>query len=445
MIWQHISAKKRNIIGCRVGRREIRGSTMIGNFGRTVAALCAVVALAGMGGCSYPTRSDAVPAAQYANASLPGVSNIRYFAGNLETMIADGQESVVRERAALAAAGHRGPLPPAHFLAISGGGENGAFGAGLLAGWSAAGTRPEFKLVTGVSTGALTAPFAFLGSKYDPQLKEVYTTISSKDVLQERSFLAAVFDDALTDNKPLRALIARHVTRAMLDEIAVEHRKGRILLIGTADLDARRGVIWNIGKIAESGSPRALELVHDILVASAAIPGAFPPVMIDVDVAGQRHQEMHVDGGTVAQVFIYPPQLHVGDSGIQRERKAYIIRNARLDPDWAQVERQTLSIATRAITSLIHTQGLGDLYRIYLTTQRDGVDYNLAFIPASFTRELKEPFERAYMTDLFQVGYDMALKGYPWSKTPPGYEGEAPHRPAAQPRRAARGAPRAGG
>jgi predicted acylesterase/phospholipase RssA len=316
-------------------------------------------------------------------------------------------------------------MPPANYLAISGGGENGAYGAGLLIGWTEAGTRPEFKLVTGVSTGALTAPFAFLGPAYDQQLKEVYTTISAKDVLEQRGMLAALFDDAMADNAPLKQLVAKYVTADMLKAIAAEHAKGRMLLIGTTNLDARHGVIWNIGKIAASGSPKALDLVRDILVASAAIPGAFPPTMIDVEVNGTPHQEMHVDGGASAQVFVYPPSLHLGElakeANITRERRVYVIRNARLDPDWADTERKTLSIAGRAVSSLIQTQGVGDLYRIYATTQRDGVDFNLAYIPSSFDVPLNEPFEQHYMAELFKLGYDLGRTGYPWEKMPPGY------------------------
>ena len=225
----------------------------------------------------------------------------------------------------------------------------------------------------------------------------------------------------MADNAPLRRTVAKYVDRAMLDAIAAEYEKGRILLIGTTDLDARRPVIWDIGKIAESHQPAAVKLVQDILVASTAIPGAFPPMMIDVEVNGKHYQEMHVDGGASAQVFVYPPGLDISKSGVKRERHLYVIRNARLDPDWAQVDRSTMTIAGRAISSLIQTQGIGDLYRIYLTAMRDGFDFNLAYIPKSFTRELKEPFETAYMNALFQVGYDMAAKGYPWAKAPPGF------------------------
>jgi len=377
-------------------------------------------------GCSTPDRLPAVPKDQQTAAVVAGMEGVRYWQRqDLAMMREDGLGAFRREVAMLAAQGHEGPLPPASYLAISGGGEDGAFGAGLLVGWTETGTRPEFKLVTGISTGALSAPFAFLGSAYDDQLKAVYTDISANDVLKKRNLLAAVFDDALADNAPLRQLIARHLTQEMLEEIAAEYQKGRILLIGTTNLDARRPVIWNISKIAASGNPGALDLVHDILVASAAIPGAFPPTMIDVQVDGQTYQEMHVDGGASAQVFVYPPALNVADISKQehltRERRAYIIRNARLDPDWANTKRVTMDIAGRAVSSLIQNQGVGDLFRIFATTERDGVDFNLAYIPATFDVPLNEPFDQHYMRELFKLGYDLGRSGYPWEKSPPGY------------------------
>lgn len=377
-------------------------------------------------GCSSPTRLDAVPAAVQTTASVVGMPAVRYWGDNdAGDFQRDVFESVRREQEAMQQERLFGPLPPANFLAISGGGEDGAFGAGLLVGWSAAGTRPRFKGVTGISTGALIAPFAFLGPAYDDRLKEVYTTITNKDILERRGFLAAITDDALADTAPLRKLVRRVFDQSMLDAIAVEHEKGRILLIGTTNLDARRPVIWNVTKIAASRNPQALELVQSLLMASAAIPGAFPPIMITVEADGKTFEEMHVDGGATAQVFVYPPGLNIKEeaqrAGITRLRHLYVIRNARLDPDWAQVERQTLSIANRAVTSLIQTQGVGDLYRIYIAARRDGMDFNLAYIPESFKTPLREPFDQAYMKDLFKVGYDLAVNGYPWAKTPPGY------------------------
>ena len=201
-------------------------------------------------------------------------------------------------------------------------------------------------------------------------------------MIKTRNFIAGVFGDAMADNAPLWTLTRKSVNADLLKEIAAEYAKGRFLLIGTADLDARRPIIWDMGKIASYGDPKALELFVSIMIASASIPAGFPPVMIDVEADGKHYQEMHVDGGTMAQVFVYPAALSAREDGNQppgntRERRLYVIRNARLDPDWAQVERKTMSIAGRAVGSLIHTQGIGDLYRIYATAQRDGVDFNL--------------------------------------------------------------------
>jgi hypothetical protein len=387
-----------------------------------------VLAIVLLPGCTTPPRRAAVPVGLQAKAEIPGLPGIRYNPTDphdVAEMAREGVASVKREQAYLAATRHQGPMPPANFLAISGGGDDGAFGAGLLNGWTAAGDRPPFKLVTGISTGALIAPFAFLGPEYDGKLKAVYTTTSPKDIVEKRGLLAAVFDDAMADNKPLWNVVKTKVDGAMLDAIGAEYKKGRLLLVATTDLDARRPVIWNLTKIAASGHPKALELFRSLMIASAAIPGAFPPVMIDVEVDGTPYQEMHVDGGAVAQVFAYPPSIKLKDlsreNHVQRERRLYLIRNARLDPEWAQVERSTMSIAARAISSLIQFQGVGDLYRIYSTTQRDGVDYNLAYIPPTFNAPHKEDFDTEYMRQLFDTGYRMAAKGYPWQKTPPAF------------------------
>lgn len=385
------------------------------------------LALLALAACALPARLDAVPAADANNVTVLGMKDIRYWGDQSSpAMIQEGIASYRRELAYWRETGHQGPLPPANYLAISGGGENGAFGAGLLVGWTAAGTRPEFKLVAGISTGALIAPFAFLGPRYDARLEAVYTRTSAQDILEKRSYLAAFFDDALASTAPLRLTLRRFVDQQMLDEIAAAYRQGRLLLIGTTDLDQGRPVIWNIGKIAASGQPGALHLVREILRASAALPGAFPPVMIDVEANGRHYQEMHVDGGASAQVFVYPPSLQVQSvgraAGIRRERRLYIIRNARLDPEWAQVQRRTLSIVGRAVSSLIQTQGIGDLYRIYVAAQRDGIDYNLASIPSSFKMKLETPFDTAYMRALYDVGFDLGRRGYEWAKHPPGYQ-----------------------
>jgi len=390
---------------------------------RLIVWLMAALALSA---CSGPVRKDAVPANLTTQAVVPGLENVRYRVGiDTEALRSDAIDSFWKEMANLKASGHRGKLPPAEFLAISGGGDDGAFGAGLLNGWTAAGNRPEFKLVTGVSTGALTAPFAFLGPAYDEELKRLYTTVAPSDIMKPRSILAALTSDALADNAPLWKLLEKTIDDALLDEVAAEYEKGRLLFIATADLDARQSVIWNMTKIAASNDPKALDLFRSVMIASAAIPAGFPPVMIDVEAGKQEYQEMHVDGGTMSQVFVYPPGLHVKETSEQhhvtRERRVYVIRNARLDPNWADVDRRTMSIAERAISSLIQTQGIGDLYRIYLEAERDGVDFNLAYIPRSFDAPHREDFDTEYMRALFQTGYDMAATGYPWVKVPPGF------------------------
>jgi hypothetical protein len=371
--------------------------------------------------CSAPTRLPSVPKADVARAQPLGIPNGRFFAdGGAVGMQQEGELSLEREIAAWRAAGHRGPLPPANFLAISGGGDNGAFGSGLLVGWTETGNRPQFKLVTGVSTGSLISPFAFLGPEYDRQLKDVYTTITPPDIYRARNLTAALFDDAMADTGPLANVIARYADEPLLVAIAREYAKGRLLLVGTTHLDAQRPVIWNMGAIAASGHPGALALFRKILRASSAVPAAFQPVMIDVEVDGRKYQEMHVDGGAIAQLFLYPPSLRLTNT---RVRRAYIIRNARLDPEWSNTEPVTLTIAGRSISTMLAASGHNDVLRTYFVTQRDRVDYNLAFIGTDLGVEHPSgEFDKTYMNALYDYGYQKARRGYPWHKAPPGIE-----------------------
>jgi predicted patatin/cPLA2 family phospholipase len=315
------------------------------------------------------------------------------------------------------------------YLAISGGGENGAFAAGLLLGWTASGDRPEFTAVTGISAGALVAPFAFLGPEYDDVLKTVSSELKPDNVYKKRGMIRALRTDGLATTEPLQALIAKHVDEEVMEKIAAAHREGRTLNIGTANLDSMRPVIWRIGAIANSGHPDALELIRKILLASASIPAMFSPVLIPVQVDGKKYDELHVDGGAASQVFIYPPGVDY-DEVLERlavpgRPKVYIIRNSRLDPMYEQVRNKLFPIAGRSIESLVRTQGIGDLYRIYLETCRDGLDFNLAYIPAEFTMESKEDFDPQYMKELFDLAYERSKEGYDWEKMPPELE-EAP-------------------
>ena len=385
----------------------------------SLAALSIVVVAAA--GCSIPERGVSVPASDTARALPLGITNARFFAdGDPGPMIQEGTVAFAREEAALKAEGKSTTrLPPANFLAVSGGGDNGAYSAGLLNGWTEAGTRPEFKMVTGVSTGALVAPFAFLGPDYDLALREVYTTMTPEKVFRIRGITAALFDDAMADTGPLAQVIATYADQKMFDAIAREYGKGRLLLIGTTDLDAQRPVIWNIGALAASGHPQSLELFRKILRASAAIPGAFQPVMVDVEIDGRKYQEMHVDGGAIAQLFLYPPTIDIARSGIKRVRRAYIIRNAPLDPNYAASERRTVSIAGRAIETMLAASGQNDVLRTYFVTQRDGVDYNLAYIGSDFRAAKTGEFDQSYMRALYDYGYQQARAGREWHKLPP--------------------------
>ena len=238
-------------------------------------------------------------------------------------------------------------MPAANYLAISGGGDNGAFGAGLLVGWSERGSRPVFKAVTGISTGALSAPFAFLGRDYDLALTNVFTNTDAGDVFDKRPMLAAIADDGMTDTAPLYRLISSYLDDEMVGKIAREYDKGRLLMIATTNLDAGRPVIWNIGAIAKSGHPSAKVAIRRILLASASIPGVFPPVMFDIELEGRKFQEMHGDGGATAQTFLYPPTISIrtlASAIAPRARTAYIIRNGKILEEWKETERKTLSI-----------------------------------------------------------------------------------------------------
>jgi len=381
----------------------------------------------GCEGCLTPQRLPAVPEKLTTTAIIPGIPKARFLVNSrqgINRMLEYALEMRARDIQEHSQQGDsQKPLRPVTFLAISGGGDKGAFSAGFLVGWTEAGDRPSFDVVTGISTGALIAPFAFLGPDYDQTLKNIYKNIGPGDIFQNRNLLIALFDDAMKDSAPLWSLIKKHVTEELLQGITERYKKGLSLFVVTTNLDTRSAVIWNMGAIASSKDPKAIGLFRKILLASASIPGVFPPVMIDVEVDGVAYQEMHVDGGAAAQVFLFPSALAttIRDKGLwtERERTAYIIRNARLDPDWASIERRTLSILGRAISSLIQTQGIGDIYQIYLNAKQSDTDFNLAFIGEEFDVEHRENFDTDYMRALFDYGYQLARADYQWQKRPP--------------------------
>jgi predicted patatin/cPLA2 family phospholipase len=388
-----------------------------------VICMLAVSALL-LAACSTFDQRNAVPPELRRETTILGIPNARFFVDQPAQMSAEQQRALIREAKYLRARPGEA-LPNGYFLSLSGGGDDGAFGAGLLVGWTAHGDRPSFKLVTGVSTGALIAPFAFLGSEYDAALTDVYTNLDQSKVFEKRFITAAVTDDALSDTAPLYATISKYVDERMMARIAEEYGKGRLLAIQTTDLDGGYPVIWNIGAIAKTGTPEALNLIRHILLASASIPAAFPPVLFDVEARGAPYQEMHVDGGAVSQAFLVPPSLnpHIAQAaaGYHRKMTAYIIRNSRLTTDWTDVERQTLSIAQRAVSTMINYNGVGDFYRMYLETRRANAGFNLAYIGDDFHAAHKEQFDQGYMRALYRYAFDKAAKGYPWQDAPPGF------------------------
>jgi predicted acylesterase/phospholipase RssA len=377
-------------------------------------------------GCATIAPRNVLPQADAAQIELEGFRNIRFW-GDAPTreiqavMMADASKTEGR----LSSGGERHP-PVSNLLAISGGAADGAFGAGLLVGWSDVGTRPVFDLVTGVSSGALIAPFAFLGHEHDGQLRDIFTKYGRKDIFTYNVH-GLIEGSALADDGPLAKLIEKYVDEAFLQEVAEARLNGRILLIGTTNLDTQRPVLWDMGRIAMSRDRNALGLFRKILLASATLPGVFPPVRIQVRVGGQSYDELHVDGGITRQVFIAPSVFSFASHDHQSGRSAtksrlFVIRNGKIDPEWQSVSENVVSITQRSISTLIKNQGIGDLYRIYSITKRDGIDFNLASIPPDFSETSDEPFDQKYMIALFDRGYNLASHNYSWVKAPPGME-----------------------
>jgi predicted acylesterase/phospholipase RssA len=309
------------------------------------------------------------------------------------------------------------PQQPGPWLVLSSGGADGAFGAGLLSGLTAAGKRPDYAVVTGVSTGALMAPFAFAGPNYAESLRREYTNVTAADI-----FEAGKTGESFVDSWPLRDLIAKEVTSALIADIAAEHRKGRRLFVVTTNLDAERCVVWNLGAIAAHGGDDAIKLFRSVLLASASVPGGFPPVMIDVEANGKHFQEMHVDGGICGQFFVAPSALMAATSDFRLPAtQLYIVVNSGLEPEFTVVDRFAPTILTQAVGMAVKVDTRLMLDRAYLVAKRSGVDFNVATIPRGFDVPSKGAFDPDYMGALFQTGYDQGRGATPFSVEPPPY------------------------
>ena len=353
----------------------------------------------------FPPRTP-FTAADDAVAAIPGMPVARFWADS----VPDFEKAL--------------PPQPGPWLILSTGGADGAFGAGLLNGLSAAGNRPDYAVVTGVSTGALMAPFAFAGPKYDEALKDAYTKITSADIFEVGST-----GESFIDSWPLKDLIAKQITPQLLADIAAGYEAGRRLFVVTTDLDAQRSVVWNMGAIAahaadKTGGDAALNLFRTVLLASGSIPGAFPPVLIDVEGNGKHFAEMHVDGGVGGQFFVAPAAMLASTSTDRiPASQLYIVVNSALQPDFQVVDRATPVILSQAVGMAVQVDLRLMLDRTFIAAKNSGVGFNAATIPANFNAPSRGPFDPNYMKALFDVGYAQGKSAAAFATTPPPYPG----------------------
>ena len=341
-------------------------------------------------------------------AGIPGIADARIWADDPTGL----------SRTAPFSEGQRKPTS-IDVLALSGGGAEGAFGAGLLVGWTEAGNRPEFSMVSGTSSGALIAPFAFLGVSHDPTLKDLFTSGIAETLLRVDG-LNAIFGSGVFKTEPLRLLIARYVDEDLLHLIASEHRRGRRLFIVTTNIDAQRTAVWNMGAIAASDYSGRLQLFRDILVASASAPGLFAPAYIEVQAGNARFQEMHVDGAVTSNVLAVPESVLLQKAVFANaaKPKLYIIVNGKITPDFAVIGDGTLSIVARSFYSSVKANTRNTLIATYDFARRNGWQFRLAGIPPDYAMTSTTfNFDTDYMRALFDLGISMGRTGQQWQSS----------------------------
>ena len=315
--------------------------------------------------------------------------------------------------------------PNRNVLCLSGGGSFGAYSAGVLIGWSERGDRPSFDVVTGISTGALIAPFAFLGPKYDPEMKKFYTTVENKDIYRIRP-LWAIFGESFADNAPLAAKIDELLTEEAMQDLADAHRKGRRLYIGTTEQEGKQFVVWDIGAMAARNGPGDRNLIAKVLLASTSAPGLVPATQIEVSVDGVCHTERHVDGGVSQSLFFRPPYVAAEQRSDVAARdlagtKVYVIVAGKLYADPEVIRPRALTQASKSISTLIYAQTRGDLQRIYTISLLTGMDYFLSAIPAEYPAPTSSnEFNATVLTALFEEGRRVMCSPKPWRTLPPG-------------------------
>jgi hypothetical protein len=375
---------------------------------RVVLAILSTLALTAC--VTSGTRNGAVPESIADMAAVPGALAASVPASDAEPIRYWGDEQLPEGESFKFSAGTDGAVD---FLSLSGGGINGAYGAGFLVGWTQSGNRPEFEVVTGISVGALIAPMAFLGPSYDARLTEVFSSLASQKSPNLNFISAALGAPSIASNTPVLAAIRRLIDPATVTAIAVEHLKGRRLLVGTTNLDAERPVIWDIGAIAASSIPNRLDLIQQILLASAAVPGVYPPVLIDVRAASGKFDELHVDGGVTQQIVLLPDGL----DSLPGRANLYVIYNGAIEPSTEPVNVTSLSVLERSIPTLLKYRGRGDIAILTNLVERSGIDYRLTAIPPNFPQPANALFGGPeWLAALYQYGVESGIAGA-WHRT----------------------------
>lgn len=311
--------------------------------------------------------------------------------------------------------GNREPLS---LLALSGGGAGSAFGAGALVGMTRAGTRPRFDLVTGISAGALLAPFAFLGSEWDAELTEAFGGGAATGLLRSRG-LASLFRPGVYRGEPLVRLVDRFVTERLVRAVAAEAASGRVLLVATTNLDSAETVVWDMGAIAARGGEEGRRLFRDVLVASSSIPGVFPPVLLRVGSNGEQFDEMHVDGGTTTPFFITPEAglFQIQPHDLLRRARVYVVINGQLGVTPATTSASPIPVVSRSFsTALIHSSRKS-LELVAALSQRLDLGLRLSAIPSRYPYNGALDFSPEAMRGLFEYGKRCAESGRLWMTT----------------------------
>ncbi len=312
-------------------------------------------------------------------------------------------------------------------LVLSGGGQYAAYNAGLLVGWSEQGTRPQFDVITGISSGAIVAVYTFMGKKCDPQLQHFFTTTSNKDIFQYRPIRELIRSGALANPERLEKMITREISDEYIDALRQEHAAGRRMYIGTMNVATRRIVIWDLGAIACSSRPDANIIIRKVLLAAGSIPGLLPAVKLDVVIDGKHYIEEHCDGGAASQIFLRPGPGMERPQGVKTDwlkgSNLYALAAGKLYADPLKDNPGFLKRVTGTISAALYALFRAEMMNIYTYCQTSGMKFHMISIPQDFQSPANSmTFEPEEMQKMFALGYSEAIREIRWRKTPPGTE-----------------------